>query len=100
MNKANRISTLLVGIDISSGENAMAIIDFKSTKPIVAFIFPNNKLGAEEMDTRISAYLTLESGLNLMVIALESTSFYEVHIANYMSNMLTLFDVSTTQGSS
>ena len=59
--------------------------DFESTKPIASFTVPNNEPGTEEMVTRIYEYLTPKSGLDRLVIALESTSFYGVHIANYLS---------------
>ena len=85
MKKADLLSTLFVGIDISSRENVVAVMDFESTKPIASFAVPNNEPGAEEMVTRIYEYLTPKSGLDRLVIALESTSFYGVHIANYLS---------------
>ena len=85
MKKADLLSTLFVGIDISSRENVVALMDFESTKPIASFAVPNNEPGAEEMAKKISEFFTLESGLRRLVIGLESTSFYGVHIANYLS---------------
>lgn len=78
MKKADLLSTLFVGIDISSRENVVAVMDFESTKPIASFAVPNNEPGAEEMAKKISAFITPESGLKRLVIGLESTSFYGV----------------------
>lgn len=85
LKKADLLSTLFVGIDISSRENVVAVMDFESNKPIASFAVPNNEPGAEEMAKKISTFITPESGLKRLVIGLESTSFYGVHIANYLS---------------
>ena len=85
MKKADLLSTLFVGIDISSRENVVAVMDFESTKPIASFAVPNNEPGAEEMAKKISTFITPESRLKRLVIGLESTSFYGVHLANYLS---------------
>ena len=85
MKKADLLSTLFVGIDISSRENVVAVMDFESTKPIATFAVPNNEPGAEEMAKHILEFLNTESSLKRLVIGLESTSFYGVHIANYLS---------------
>lgn len=44
LKKADLLSTLFVGIDISSRENVVAVMDFESTKPIASFTVPKNKL--------------------------------------------------------
>lgn len=85
MKKAHLLSTLFVGIDISSRENVVAVMDFESTKPIASFAVPNNEPDAEEMAKKISTFITPESGLKKLVIGLESTSLYGVHLANYSS---------------
>jgi len=85
LKKAHLFSTLFVGIDISSRENVVAVMDFESTKPIASFAVPHNEPGAEEMAKKISTFITPESGLKKLVIGLESTSFYGVHLANYSS---------------
>ena len=95
MKKADLLSTLFVGIDISSRENVVALMDFESTKPIASFAVPNNEPGAEEMAKKISEFFTLESGLRRLVIGLESTSFYGVHIANYLSTCRILMPFHT-----
>ena len=95
LKKADLLSTLFVGIDISSRENVVAVMDFESTKPIAYFSVPNNEPGAEEMAKKISTFITPESGLKKLVIGLESTSFYEVHIANYLSTCRELMPFHT-----
>ena len=95
MKKAHLLSTLFVGIDISSRENVVAVMDFESTKPIASFAVPNNEPDAEEMAKKISTFITLESGLKKLVIGLESTSFYGVHIANYLSTCRELMSFHT-----
>lgn len=95
LKKADLLSTLFVGIDISSRENVVAVMDFESTKPIASFAVPNNEPGAEEMARRISEYFNLRSGLGRLVIGLESTSFYGVHIANYLSTCRALMPFHT-----
>lgn len=95
LKKADLLSTLFVGIDISSRENVVAVMDFESTKPIASFAVPNNEPGAEEMAKKISAFITPESGLKRLVIGLKSTSFYGVHIANYLSTCRELMPFHT-----
>ena len=95
LKKADLLSTLFVGIDISSRENVVAVMDFESTKPIASFAVPNNEPGAEEMARKISTFITPESGLKKLVIGLESTSFYGVHIANYLSTCRELMPFHT-----
>jgi len=40
MKKADLLSTLFVGIDISSHENVVALLDFESAKPILFLLLP------------------------------------------------------------
>ena len=44
LKKADILSTLYAGIDISSRENVVAVMDFESTTPITSFSVPNNEL--------------------------------------------------------
>ncbi len=95
MKKADLLTTLFVGIDISSRENVVAIMNFESNKPIASFAVPNNEPGAIEMAEKISGFITPENGLDRLVIGLESTSFYGVHIANYLSTCQILMPFHT-----
>ena len=72
MKKADLLSTLFVGIDISSRENVVAIMDFESTKPIASFAVPNNEPGAEKMAKKISEFFTPESGLLMLSILVDT----------------------------
>lgn len=95
LKKADLLTTLFVGIDISSRENVVAIMNFESNKPIASFAVPNNEPGAIEMAEKISGFITPENGLDRLVIGLESTSFYGVHIANYLSTCQILMPFHT-----
>ncbi len=95
MKKADLLTTLFVGIDISSRENVVAVMNFESNKPIASFAVPNNEPGAIEMAEKISGFITPENGLDRLVIGLESTSFYGVHIANYLSTCQILMPFHT-----
>ena len=90
MKKTDCLSTLFVGIDISSRENVVAVMDFSSQKPILTFSVANNNPGAECMANRLAELLASHQELKRLVIALESTSFYGIHIANYLSTCLQL----------
>lgn len=90
MKKTDCLSTLFVGIDISSRENVVAVMDFSSQKPILTFSVANNNPGAECMANRLAELLASNQELKRLVIALESTSFYGIHIANYLSTCLQL----------
>lgn len=95
LKKADLLTTLFVGIDISSRENVVAVMNFESNKPIASFAVPNNEPGAIEMAEKISGFITPENGLDRLVIGLESTSFYGVHIANYLSTCQILMPFHT-----
>ena len=86
MKKADLLSTLFVGIDISSRSNVVALLDFESQKPLQSFAVGNNQPGALELAKRLADYLRSRKDLAQLVVALESTSFYGVHVANYLSS--------------
>lgn len=86
MKKADLLTTLFVGIDISSRSNVVAFLDFESQKPFKTFSVTNNRPGAVELAQQIAACLQARRDLQNLVVALESTSFYGVHIANYLSS--------------
>ena len=86
MKKADLLSTLFVGIDISSRSNVVAFLDFESQKPLQNFAVGNNQPGAVELANRIATYLRSRKDLSQLVVALESTSFYGVHVANFLSS--------------
>lgn len=95
MKKADLLSTLFVGIDISSRENVVALLDFVSSKPIMSFAVANNQPGAVELAQKLADYLRSHRDLSRLMIALESTSFYGIHIANYLSSCQLLMPFHT-----
>ena len=86
MKKADLLSTLFVGIDISSRNNVVALLDFESQKTLQSFAVGNNQPGAVELANRLADYLHSRKDLTKLVVALESTSFYGIHVANYLSS--------------
>lgn len=82
--KNNFLSTLFVGIDVSSKTNVLCALDFEGNK-LLDLKALNNQPGAESILESILGCLNSRS-LNYVVIALESTSFYSTHIANFLSS--------------
>ena len=89
MIKINYMSTLFVGIDVSSKSNVVCAIDFDENK-YISSSFKNNQPGAEELSTMIADCMAHHKNLNTVVATLESTSVYSVHIANFLSTCETL----------
>ena len=85
MIKINYISTLFVGIDVSSKSNVVYAMDFDENK-YIASSFNNNQPGADNLAELISECMQKHSDLNTIIVALESTSVYSIHIANYLSS--------------
>lgn len=85
MKKADLLSTLFVGIDVSSRENVVCAIDYEAQK-LLRFSVQNNQPGAVKMAEKLHEFLSGNLDVNKLVIALESTSFYGIHIANYLSS--------------
>lgn len=82
--KNNFMSTLFVGIDVSSKTNVLCALDFSGNK-LLNLKALNNQPGADSILESILSCLNSNS-LNYVVIALESTSFYSTHIANFLSS--------------
>lgn len=96
LKKTDLLSTLFVGIDISSRSNVVALLDFESQKPLRTFSVANNQPGAMELAQQLLDFLGSRPDLEKLVVALESTSFYGVHIANFLSSheMLASFHIA------
>jgi transposase len=77
-------ATLFIGIDVSSKTNYVYGMDFFGTK-LLSFESSNNNPGAEVIVSKIIKCLK-DNSLSYLTIALESTSFYSWHIANFLSN--------------
>lgn len=82
--KNNILSTLFVGIDVSSKTNVLCALDFQGNR-LLNLKALNNQPGAESILESILDCLNSNS-LKFVVIALESTSFYSTHIANFLSS--------------
>jgi transposase len=82
--KNNILSTLFVGIDVSSKTNVVCALDFYSNK-LFETSSDNNLPGANEILECIIKCLK-ENNLSNVIIALESTSVYSIHIANFLSS--------------
>lgn len=76
-------STLYVGLDVSARQNVLCALDFSGDK-LLTLKDSNNSPGAENIAAQLKRCL-LDNNLDRVTIALESTSFYSVHIANYLS---------------
>lgn len=78
------LKTLFVGIDVSSKNNVLCALDFQGSK-LLELKALNNQPGAESILDEIVSCLE-SNQLDYLVIALESTSFYSTHIANFLSS--------------
>lgn len=84
MKKIDYLSTLFVGIDISSRENVVSAINFEQDFFIKMKPVPNSQSGAEQLEAMLLKVLESNT-FKMIIIGLESTSFYGVHIANFLS---------------
>lgn len=85
MKKIDYLSTLFVGIDIGSRTNVISAIDFNQEFFIRMKPVSNSQSGAEELESMIIKVLEQNPRFKMIIIGLESTGFYGVHIANYLS---------------
>lgn len=85
MVKINYMSTLFVGIDVSSKTNSVYAMDFEENK-YLSTSFGNNQPGADELVNRIAACMQKHKNLDTLLIVLESTSVYSVHISNFLAS--------------
>ena len=83
--KIDHLSTLCVGLDIGSRNNFITALDFDSNLLINMQPVPNAISGVEAMESMILEVLEANSQFKYLLIAMESTSFYGVHVANYLS---------------
>ena len=84
MLKINYMSTLFVGIDVSSKTNAVYAMDFEENK-YFSSSFGNNQPGADKLVNMIARCMQKHKNLDTILIILESTSVYSVHISNFLS---------------
>lgn len=86
----NCLSTLFVGIDVSSKSNVLCAIDFNSNK-LLNLTVPNNDPGCEIVINELISVL-VKNNLSHLIVAIESTSFYSTHIANLLSSNANLIE--------
>ena len=79
-------STLYVGLDVSARQNVLCALDFSGDK-LLTIKDSNNHPEAENIAAQLKKYL-LDNNLDRVTIALESTSFFSVHIANYYLHVM------------
>lgn len=84
MKKIDYLSTLFVGIDISARENVVSAINFEQEFLIKMKPVPNTQSGADQLQAMLVNILE-NNTFKTIIIGLESTSFYGVHIANFLS---------------
>ncbi|WP_195268908.1 IS110 family transposase [Eubacterium sp. 1001713B170207_170306_E7] len=94
MLKINPLSTLYVGIDVSSKSNVVCTMDFYRNK-YVESSFANNQPGTDELVQKILGCLKEHPDLHTVVAALESTSVYSIHVANSLSSCEALLKFKT-----
>ena len=75
---------LKIGIDVGSKTNVLCALDFEGNK-FLNLKALNNGPGAETILNNIIGCLD-SNNLKYAVIALESTSFYSTHIANFLAS--------------
>lgn len=84
MLKINYMSTLFVGIDVSSKSNVVFAMDFDENK-YISSSFGNNQPGADKLAGMIAECMQHHKNLDTILIVLEATSVYSVHISNFLA---------------
>lgn len=92
MNK-NILSTLFVGVDVSSASNYFCAINFEG-KHLLDFSITNDLPSSEVAVERIFNALK-ENDLQFVTIVLESTNIFSFHIANFLASNNSLFDFNS-----
>jgi len=79
------LSTLFVGIDVGSRNNAVCAIDFDETRYLETSV-SNNHPGALALAEKLAAIMKDNPVFTRLVIAMESTSCYSTHVATFLSS--------------
>ena len=93
--KIDYLSTLFVGIDIGSRTNVISALNFDQDFLIKMAPVANAQGGAEQMEEMVAQVLSQHHEFKAVIIGLESTGFYGVHIANYLAASEKLAPFST-----
>ncbi len=83
MKNINVLTTLFVGIDVSARTNVCLAMDFNSNV-LPEINIANNQTGANTLKAKLLD-LILRYDFKTTIVALESTSFYGLHISNFLS---------------
>ena len=80
------LSTLFVGIDIASRIHVVSALDFNENFYIKMKPVENTQEGAALIEHMIADVLEHNHQFKFIVIGMEATGFYGVHLANYLSS--------------
>lgn len=80
------LSTLFVGIDIASRIHVVSALDFNEKFYIKMKPVENTQEGTAFIEQMISDVLEHNHQFKFVVIGMEATDFYGVHLANYLSS--------------
>ena len=83
MKNINVLTTLFVGIDVSARTNVCLAMDFNSNV-LLRLDVTNNQIGADTLKAKLLD-LIHRNDFKTTIVALESTSFYGLHISNFLS---------------
>lgn len=83
MKNINVLTTLFVGIDVSARTNVYLAMDFNSNV-LLRLDVANNQIGADTLKAKLLD-LIHRNDFKTTIVALESTSFYGLHISNFLS---------------
>lgn len=83
--KNDYLSTLFVGIDIASRVHVISALDFNQDFYIKKVPAPNTLEGVAILEGMIVDVLKKYHQFKYVIIGMESTGFYGVHLANYLS---------------
>lgn len=76
--------TLFIGIDAHSESNTACFLDQEGKIILKSFSFPNNLPGAQNLETKIVSVMQ-ENHFDSFKIAAESTSFYSLHLVEFLA---------------
>ena len=80
------LSTLFVGIDIAARTHVVSALDFNQEFFIKKKSVPNTQQGAQLLENMVADVLAENHQFKYVVISMESTGFYGVHLANFLSS--------------
>lgn len=76
---------IYAGIDVSSKNNVVCLLDNSGKEITKRFSIPNNLSGAKELEAKLLSLLS-SNAYSSVKIGMESTAFYDWHLANFLVN--------------